>query len=223
MNSFKLYCENEKLFTPFNIKKRIADNIAAAKATLENYIANPEGSLNLAGYTNLTSLPDNLTRIDGDLNLRGLKSLTNIGGVKYIKYDLVVSGASNVDVPPDLYIGESIYGSASGLSNIPTGNLNYQTIRLNNCDRLTTIPEGIVCKDIFELSNCNNLKNLPKKLTAKYLDIQFCDFDLSMTVEDYNEFDVGTIKVNSTLYKRNRKQFEFLSRYMGVGIELAGY
>ena len=44
-----------------------------------------------------------------------------------------------------------------------------------------------------------------------------------MTVEDYNEFDVGTIKVNSTLYKRNRKQFEFLSRYKKVGIELAGY
>jgi hypothetical protein len=108
------------------------------------YKLNINGGLNLAGCTNLTSLPDGL-------QVRGWLDLTNCRSLVSLPDNLQVNGSLDL-------------AGCESLTTLPDGFQLEGWLNLEGCKSLTSLGQGLRVGDNLHLENCLSLQALPSDL-----------------------------------------------------------
>ena len=105
-----------------SVADRQKNYLVAIQRTIQNYIKNGgKGDLDL-GNTPIETLPDNLTRVGGDLSLENTSNLKKLPD-KLIKVDgsLDLNGSHIQSLPDGLFVGENLYLHDSHIKRLPAG------------------------------------------------------------------------------------------------------
>lgn len=129
-----------------------------------------DGALNLAGNSQLGSLPANLSATS--LNLAGCTALRELPpGLKVRRLD--ISGCTHITrLPNGLHLSELNAGQ-SGLREIPSDLRVEFRLDLSNCLQLESLPRGLKTGSLV-LAGCSALEHLPEELDVYFLDVSNC-------------------------------------------------
>jgi hypothetical protein len=197
--------QNEQtLFTPRRSpEERQKNHLIAIQKQIQQYIKDgSKGDLNLENAP-IESLPNNLTMVGGNLNLRDCNNLKSLPDNLTVRESLYLNRASIKSLPDNLTVKDDLHIMDTYIESLPN-NLKvgkdlaldgcihlkslsddlklslYSDISLGNCLKLEYLPDNLNIRDLH-LNNCISLKTFPKNLTVRNIILQNTYFSKTYT------------------------------------------
>lgn len=125
-------------------RKRVKNLIQNANATLEtDGTIRVPGELVLRDFKQITRLPANLKKVDGNLSIRSCAELTTLG--------------------PNLIIGGSLRITKCAQLTTLFGRIQVEdTLHISDCDKFNQLPDNLVLDGHLELHRCPAITHLPE-------------------------------------------------------------
>jgi hypothetical protein len=191
----------------FNVmSQRLNESEENYQDIIEKYIQNDsEGNLDLSG-TPIQSLPNNLKKVRGTLDLDNCKNLTSLPDGLYVRGNLYLENCKSLKSLPDGLEVEGPYLNLINCTNLTSLPNNFKfggDLYLENCKSLKSLPDGLEVGGDLLLEGCTKLKSLPKNLKVRgSLWLQNTPLSENYTEEQIREMVPG-IKGNINLYMGN--------------------